>query len=322
MTTRRPATPPTSDDARTIAVYCRISRDNTGEALGVDRQEEACRALADRRGWTVAEVFTNNNLSATSGRARPAYSRMMTRVRAGEFDTVVCVDLDRLLRRPVELEALIDLADRQKFTAVTVSGDLDLTTTDGLLHARIRAAVAADEVRRKGDRQKRSELQARDMGRPPRRRSFGYRPGGMELDPVEAPLVAAAYADVLAGAGLAAIARQWNAAGQRTASAGRRTTGGGDGAEGAAERAELRAPRPLRGRAGRHRHVAAHRGPGHVRPGGRAGKTRPDDVGRVDTTSGWGPGCSAAGCAGPTCGVRPGGRPGVPACITAGRPST
>lgn len=63
----------------------------------------------------------------------------------------------------------------------------------------------------------RAEAQAVEQGKPPRRRSFGYRPGGMEIDPVEGPAVVDGYRMLLAGASLASIAREWNARGLATA---------------------------------------------------------------------------------------------------------
>ena len=48
------------------AVYCRISDDREGRELGVQRQEEDCRARATREGWAVGEVFTDNDLSAST----------------------------------------------------------------------------------------------------------------------------------------------------------------------------------------------------------------------------------------------------------------
>ena len=39
-----------------VAVYVRISRDLTGAAAGVKRQEQLCRELAEARGWRVVEV--------------------------------------------------------------------------------------------------------------------------------------------------------------------------------------------------------------------------------------------------------------------------
>ncbi len=43
------------------AVYVRISQDRDGEALGVERQETDCRALAKRRGWEVIEPIYRDN---------------------------------------------------------------------------------------------------------------------------------------------------------------------------------------------------------------------------------------------------------------------
>lgn len=46
------------------AVYVRISKDDTGERAGVQRQREDCLALAESRGWEVVEVFEDNDVSA------------------------------------------------------------------------------------------------------------------------------------------------------------------------------------------------------------------------------------------------------------------
>jgi hypothetical protein len=35
------------------ALYLRVSLDKSGEGLGIERQREDCRKLAEQRGWTV-----------------------------------------------------------------------------------------------------------------------------------------------------------------------------------------------------------------------------------------------------------------------------
>ena len=47
-----------------IAVYTRISRDDEGDGLGVTRQREDCERLTDLRGWVVAKVYEDNDVSA------------------------------------------------------------------------------------------------------------------------------------------------------------------------------------------------------------------------------------------------------------------
>src|SRR4051812_31141341 len=87
------------------AIYCRISLDRSGDGLGVDRQGPLCLRVAWERGWPVAEVYVDNDGSAYSGKPRAEYARMLADIEAGVRDAVICVDLDRLTRRPAELEA-------------------------------------------------------------------------------------------------------------------------------------------------------------------------------------------------------------------------
>src|SRR4029453_14556301 len=58
------------------AIYCRISRDPRGDLLGVQRQAPPCRALCERLGWEVVEVYTDDDLSAYTGKHRPASAEM------------------------------------------------------------------------------------------------------------------------------------------------------------------------------------------------------------------------------------------------------
>src|SRR5271165_5724161 len=104
---------------RKAAIYTRISSDD-GTALGVARQERDCRELVARRGWTVAGVYTDNDVSATNGKPRPAYQRLLADLADGLVDAVVVWDLDRLHRRPIELEEFLDLADRRRVALASV----------------------------------------------------------------------------------------------------------------------------------------------------------------------------------------------------------
>jgi DNA invertase Pin-like site-specific DNA recombinase len=61
-------------------IYARISSDKDGEALGVERQLQDCRALCAKRGWTVAPdaEYVDNDISAAKpGKKRPEHERLM-----------------------------------------------------------------------------------------------------------------------------------------------------------------------------------------------------------------------------------------------------
>ena len=168
--------PPVSG-VRAAAVYARISSDTEGKALGVARQLDDCRRLADQMGWSIGQEYVDNDLSAYSGKRRPAYQQMLADLADGLRDAVICYHVDRLTRRPVELEQFVATVDAAGVRKVRfVSGDMDLGTGDGLLIGRIMAAVAANESAAKSRRVSRKMDQIAAEGRPRggSRRPFGY----------------------------------------------------------------------------------------------------------------------------------------------------
>ncbi len=52
-------------------VYTRISSDPSGQRAGVERQRVDCEEYCLTRDWQVAELFEDNDYSASSGRRRP-----------------------------------------------------------------------------------------------------------------------------------------------------------------------------------------------------------------------------------------------------------
>jgi DNA invertase Pin-like site-specific DNA recombinase len=132
-------------------IYVRISRAADGSTLGVERQEPPCRALCERNGWGIAEIYRDNDLSAFNGR-RPGYQRLLADAKAGRVGAIVAWDADRLTRQPIENEGLIDLAERCGTKLATVTGEYDLATSSGRLHFRIKGAVARHESEHRGER--------------------------------------------------------------------------------------------------------------------------------------------------------------------------
>jgi site-specific DNA recombinase len=202
---------PKSSTPKAAAIYCRISLDKAGDGLGVERQEQLCRKLATDKGWLVAGTYVDNSASAYNSKARTHYERMLADIEAGRIDAVVCVDLDRLTRRPIELEHFMDLADRHGMALANVGGDTDLSTSDGRLKARIIGAVARQESEKKAERVSReAEHAARRRVPCGSRRPFGYEPDRVTIRESEAAFVREAARRILAGESASAIARTWN----------------------------------------------------------------------------------------------------------------
>ena len=138
------------------AVYLRISLDASGDGLAIERQREDCMKIIESRGWTLAGVYEDTK-SASADRVRPGYTALIDSFRQGNFEALICWDLDRLTRKPRELEDWIDWASGGSLALVTANGEADLSTDAGRLFARIKASVARSEVERKGARQRRAQ---------------------------------------------------------------------------------------------------------------------------------------------------------------------
>lgn len=202
-----------------VAIYCRISDDRDGLGLGVDRQERDCRALAAARGWDSVEVFTDNDISAFSGKKRPAYIEMMNRIKLGEFQVLIAYASDRLHRSPRELEDFIDICNASNIDIQTVqAGDINLSTPDGRVHARILGAFARGESEKTSARIKRAALQKAMDGDvwTSGNRAFGYLDGNMELNEREAAAIRNVTQRFLAGESLNSLCRWLNENGYLT----------------------------------------------------------------------------------------------------------
>jgi site-specific DNA recombinase len=209
-------------EPRRAAIYARISKDKTGAGLGVERQTADCVALAQRLGLVVIFVFSDNDISAYSGKRRPGYLKLLDVIRRGEIDVVIAWHSDRLHRSPTELEEYISVCEARNVPTETVTaGALDLSTPSGRMGARIHGAVARHEVEHMIERQRGAKLQASAQGRwKGGRRPFGYAADGLTVIPEEAREVVDMCRAMLAGASLSGIAASLNARGVPTSTGG------------------------------------------------------------------------------------------------------
>jgi site-specific DNA recombinase len=217
---------------RAAGIYVRISDDSAGLALGVERQRQDTLSLATSKGWDVVEVYSDNDVSASRNMRRPEYERMLGDIEAGRIQAIVVWDIDRLTRRPSELEHIIDLADKHQVSLASVGGEIDLATPQGRLTARIKGAVAKHEVEQASRRIRRKFDEKAQAGSPHGRVAYGWRREQVldeygrqidsrdVLDPEQAGVIRECANRVLAGESLHSIARDLNKRTLRTPNGG------------------------------------------------------------------------------------------------------
>lgn len=193
------------------AAYLRISQDQTGMAAGVQRQEEDLKEWCASRGDTVLQWYVDNDVSATTGKRRPAFEQLLADLRPGS--RVVVWHMDRLVRTTRDLLRVIE-------TGCTVhalhSGHIDLSNPTGIAVAKTITAWAEYEGQQKSLRQKSSHrARAASGGKWWKNRPFGYNMDGTE-HPTEGPAVRRLYANLLAGVTLTGLAADLNGQGITT----------------------------------------------------------------------------------------------------------
>jgi DNA invertase Pin-like site-specific DNA recombinase len=204
-------------------IYARISSDRGGDQLGVGRQIADCRRKARELGVAVWEpLYIDDDVSAWSGKRRPAYEQMLDDLRDGLIGGVVVWHVDRLTRHPRELETIIELRDALDFGLASVTGEVDLSTGTGRLTARMLGGLARYESDHKSERirRKHEELALRGKVSGGGSRPFGYEADKVTVRPAEAEIVRECAERFLAGESLRSISLNLNERGVRTASGG------------------------------------------------------------------------------------------------------
>jgi DNA invertase Pin-like site-specific DNA recombinase len=218
-----------------------VKDEKTGELRlsekGVTRQKEDILALAEKLGVDIVKWYEDNDTTAfkkkrirlPNGRSvwrviRPEFREMLADYEDGKIDGVIFYDLDRLARQPRDLEDLIDLAEYYKRPVATVTGELDLRTSNGRTMARVLVAMANKSSEDTSRRVARARLQQAQQGHNsrmgPGRRRFGY-DFDRSIIEAEAELIRAGARRILAGESWVSLTRFYRESGIPTVGGGR-----------------------------------------------------------------------------------------------------
>ncbi|WP_248827949.1 recombinase family protein [Frankia sp. Mgl5] len=215
-----------------VVSYARISYDKAGDAHGVADQHKVNRETSARLGWTVVHEFTDNDRSASKAEViRDGFEAMLKAVKAGRLPDgtavqgVVVVAEDRLARRSGDYERFVDaLTAEDGRVYADARGRKDLYSEDVEGMGLVGVAFAKIESRKVRRRVRRSHRARAELGIPVgSQRPFGWQADKLTLEPAEAPLVATAVDQFIAGRSINSMVREWNDRGVVTAKGNRWT---------------------------------------------------------------------------------------------------
>jgi DNA invertase Pin-like site-specific DNA recombinase len=193
--------------AKRAALYVRVSTDHQS----VENQIRELTQVAERRGWTVVEIYRDAGISGAKGRdKRPGLDTMLKDANRRKFDVVMAWAIDRLGRSLIDLlgtiehlqEVGVDLyLDQQHIDTTTPTGKLLFQITGAfaefersMIRQRIRVglSVIKDKLARDGKFTSKAGKVRRKLGRP-----------GAEPDKIEQ-----ARRELSKGVGIVKVARE------------------------------------------------------------------------------------------------------------------
>lgn len=218
-----------------VADYARLSEDDEkdpelrGENVGL--QLDTCAAFRlQRPDWQHVGSFKDNDISAStySNEVRKDFENLMALVRANGVDVILCVEVTRLFRKPLEAEVLIDMVWTKKTTFHTVvttrGGYYDLRTSTGRGALRDAVNKAAGESDNISDRVRDKKGAMARKGMP----NGGRRPYGFEANHIahreeEAAVIRLMASRIIGGESARKIIADLNEEGITTAEGGKWT---------------------------------------------------------------------------------------------------
>jgi DNA invertase Pin-like site-specific DNA recombinase len=128
--------------AKRAALYVRVSTDHQS----VENQVRELKKVAERRGWTVVEVYRDAGISGAKGRdQRPGLDAMLKDANRRKFDVVMAWAIDRVGRSLIDLLGTIQHLEAVGVDLYLDQQSIDTTTPAGKLLFQLTGAFAEFE---------------------------------------------------------------------------------------------------------------------------------------------------------------------------------
>lgn len=151
-----------------VAIYARVSTDGQS----VENQLAELRTVAERHGWEIAAIHTDNGISGAKGREkRPGFDALCRQVARREVDMVASWSVDRLGRSLQDLVAFLGEVQAKGLDLYLHVQGLDTSTPAGRAMFGMLSVFAEFERAMIQDRVRAGLARARSrgtrLGRPP-----------------------------------------------------------------------------------------------------------------------------------------------------------
>ena len=120
--------PEGSDQKLAAAIYARQSRVRDVAYSSCQSQIDMCRELAASKDWSITQVYSDEGYSSET-LDRPQMYQLIAAIEMGDVRRLVVYSLDRLTRRMLHFQQLLNLFKRHSVTLAVVNDSSFIATT-------------------------------------------------------------------------------------------------------------------------------------------------------------------------------------------------
>ena len=151
------------------------TEDQAREGFSLPEQKERLEAFCKFKGYEIIDYYQDAGISAKTGNYRPEFERLKADMESKKINTIVSLKLDRITRSVYDWEDLITFLDKNNTYIDCVNDDINTTTANGKMVARLLMSVSQNEIERTSERTKVGLAGAIKSGHIPGKAPLGYK---------------------------------------------------------------------------------------------------------------------------------------------------
>ena len=165
------------DGIKKIAgLYMRVStEDQARQGFSLPEQKERLEAYCKLNNYEIGDYYTDEGISAKKGNYRPEFERLKDDIRKKKINTMLALKQDRITRSIYDWENILSFLDENEAYIDIVYDDINTTTANGKMIARIMMSVSQNEIERTSERTKIGLAGAIKKGHLPSQAPLGYK---------------------------------------------------------------------------------------------------------------------------------------------------
>ena len=143
--------------------------------FSLPEQKERLETFCKFKGYEIVDYYEDAGISAKTGNHRPDFERLKNDIKAKKINTIVALKLDRITRSIYDWKNLLTFLDENDAYIDCANDEINTTTANGKMVARLLMSVSQNEIERTSERTKIGLAGAIKSGHIPHVAPLGYK---------------------------------------------------------------------------------------------------------------------------------------------------